>query len=66
MAIVYGTNASNSLGGTAGDDQIFGWLQANPPGDEGPVTDAYSLFGGPELTPRMVGPGLTICCTGPI
>jgi serralysin len=46
MAILYGTNLSDPLTGTAGNDQIFGWLQANLPGDEGPVTDADTLFGG--------------------
>lgn len=46
MITIFGTNVSNTISGTAGADQIFGWLQTNPPGNEGPAADADTLYGG--------------------
>jgi Ca2+-binding RTX toxin-like protein len=45
MPIIYGTNSGNTLDGGAADDEIFGWAEANPPGNQGPAGDSDLLRG---------------------
>ena len=45
MATIYGDNTADRITGTGYDDLIFGWDEANAPGDRGPATDRDSLLG---------------------
>jgi Ca2+-binding RTX toxin-like protein len=46
MATIYGTNTSNLIDGDDAGNLIFGWAEANAPGDEGGARDNDTLLGG--------------------
>ena len=45
MAIIYGSNAPDTLNGTSGNDDVFGWDVANAEDDVGPADDDDLLQG---------------------